>query len=329
MIEYNKYYTEGNVALEIFLIIAAAILVLLLAVVYFISYKLFELACVRDKDRTVGDGFEKQLSEYKHVWQSGTEFYQTLDNKEDVWIKSDDGIDLHAELIRNENSEKVIIQVHGFRSKPQFDFIAVMPYFYKKGFNFLLIDHRAHGKSGGEYITYGVRERYDLRKWIDFAVEKFGDDVEILLDGISMGATTVLMASELDLPGNVKGIVSDCGFTSPYDIFVRVLDYSFHSKPFPLLNIAGAIAKRKANFDFKGASTLDAMERNTVPVLFIHGEEDEFVPIEMSEQNYEACRAEKSFVRVKGAMHACSYLIEKETVEKAMDEFLAKNFKNA
>ncbi|MBQ4150793.1 MAG: alpha/beta hydrolase [Clostridia bacterium] len=312
---------------EILILIAAVVVLIFAALLVYISRKLFALACERENKLTVGDGFEKQIEEYKDVWQGGADLYKTLD-KEDVWIKSEEGIDLHGEIIRNGASKKVIIEAHGFRSKPQHDFIAAMPYFYKQGFNFLLIDHRAHGKSGGEYITYGVYERYDLRRWVDFVIEKFGDDVEILLHGISMGASTVLMASALDMPNNVKAIIADCGFTSPHDIFVRVLDYSFHAKPFPLLNLASERAKRKANFDFKGASTLDAMAKNTIPVLFVHGEDDDFVPIEMTEANYEVCKAEKSFVRIKGAMHACSYLIEKETCEKAMDIFLAKHFEN-
>ena len=312
---------------EILIIAAAVIVIILCVLLLYICKKLFALACERNVPRTVGDGFEKQLAEYKDIWQGGAELYKTLD-KEDVWIKSNEGIDLHGEIVKNGDCKKVIVCAHGFRSVPQHDFIAAMPYFYGKGFSFLLIDHRAHGKSGGEYITYGVYERYDLQNWVNFAVEKFGSDAQILLHGISMGAATVLMASGLELPKNVKAIIADCGFTSPHDIFVRVLDYSFHARPFPLLNIAGAMAKKKANFDFKGASTIDAMKKNTLPVLFVHGEDDDFVPIEMSERNYEACKAEKAFVRIKGAMHACSYLVEKETCEREMDAFLAKHFEN-
>ncbi|MBQ6893718.1 MAG: alpha/beta hydrolase [Clostridia bacterium] len=308
-------------------IIAAVIVLIFAAVLILICQKLFVMACVRGEKLTVGDGFEKQVGEYKDFRKVGKELYDSLDKK-DVWIKSSDGLKLHGELVKNGEVKKIVIAVHGFRSNPQHAFTASMPYFYDKGFSFLLIDHRAHGKSEGEYITYGVYERYDLCGWVRYAVETFGDDVEILLHGISMGASTVLMASGLELPQNVKGLIADSGYISPHDIFVRVLDHSFHAKPFPLLNIAGMMAKRKANFDFKGASTIDAMAVNTIPVLFVHGEDDDFVPIDMTEANYEACIAEKTIVRVKGALHACSYLVDKEACEKAMDDFLAKNFKN-
>ena len=312
--------------LDLFWIIALFIIVIFSVTFTVISYKLFALACLRDRKRTVGDGFEKQIGEHKSLIEAGKNFYKTL-SKEDVWIESRDKLKLHAELIRNGDCKKLVICSHGFRSAPQFDFVTTMPYFYNKGFSFLLVDHRAHAKSEGEYITYGVNERYDLKAWVDFAVETLGCDVEILLHGISMGGATVLMASGLDLKENVKGIIADCAFTSPHDIFVRVLDHSFNSKPFPILNIAELFAKRKAKFGFKDASTVEAMAKNTTPILFVHGEDDDFVPIEMSERNFDACRSEKVFVRVKGAKHACSYFAGREECEKAIDTFLAKHFK--
>lgn len=309
----------------VFLTLAAVIVFIFAALLIFISEKLFNIACVRGEKFVGGDGFEKQHEEYKDIIQSGRDLYGKL-GKEDLWIKSDDGLKLHATLLRNGEGKKLVIAAHGFRSSAKRDFAACMPYFYEKGFNFLFIDQRAHGESEGEYITYGVYERYDLLRWINQAVETLGTDVEILLHGVSMGASTVLMASGLVLPKNVKGIIADSGYVSPYDIFVHVLDRSFHAKPFPLINIAGGIAKRKAKFDFKSVSTIDAMAVNTVPVLFLHGEDDDFVPIDMTEVNYEVCKAEKYIVRVKGARHVCGYLVDKAACEKAMDDFLAKFF---
>lgn len=310
-----------------FVIAAAVIVLIFAALLIFISQKLFTMACVRGEKLTVGDGFEKQADEYKDIRDSGKKLYESL-AKTEVSIKSRDGLTLCGDFVKNGDGKKVVIAAHGFRSSPRHDFLACMPYFYNKGFSFLYIHQRAHGKSEGEYITYGVYERYDLCDWVNFAVKEYGGDVEILLHGVSMGASTVLMASVLDLPENVKGIISDSGFVSPYDIFVHVLDRSFHAKPFPLLNIAGITAKRKAKFDFRSASTLDAMAENSIPVLFIHGEDDDFVPIDMTEANYEVCKAEKSIVRVKGARHVCGYLVDKTACERAMDTFLAKNFKN-
>ena len=313
---------------KVFGIITAAIIALLVLVLIFICRKMFDLALVRGGKVTLGDGFEKQLADFKDEWQAGKALYESL-AKEDVFMESFDGLKLHGVLLRNGDGKKLIIEVHGFRSSPQHDFIAAFPYFYNKGYSILMIDMRAHGESEGTYITYGVHERCDLRDWVYFAMEKLGTDIEIVLHGISMGASTVLMTSALDLPENVRGIIADSGYTSPYDIFVRVLEHSFHAKPFPILPITQIMAEHKANFGFKDASTLDALEENTIPVIFVHGEDDDFVPIEMSEANYNACKAEKRFVRVKGALHACGYVVDKAGCERALDEFFEFVSQNA
>ena len=307
-----------------FWIILAAVILLVFAILLaFICKKMFALAIVRGEKLVGDDSFKEQLASLKHEWDAGKELYDTI-KKEDVYIESFDGLRLHASLLRNGDSKKVIIQAHGFRSVPTHDFMAILPYFWNKGFSVLMVDHRAHGESEGKYITYGVHERCDLRDWTYKALELVGEDAEILLHGISMGAATVLMASALDLPKNVKGIIADSGFTSPYDIFVQVLDHSFKAKPFPILPITNMMAERKANFGFKDASTIGAMMENEIPVLFFHGEDDDFVPIEMSEANFEVCKAEKEFIRIKGARHACGYVIDKQACTDAMDTFLSK-----
>ena len=312
----------------VFGIVTAVIVVVLLVLLLFICRKMFAIALVRGNKVVGGDGFEEQLADFKDEWNAGKALYDSLP-KEDVWIKSFDDLKLHGVLLKNGDGKKLLIEVHGFRSSAAHDFIAAMPYFYNKGFSFLLIDLRAHGESEGEYITFGVHERCDLRDWVWFVMEKLGTDIEIVLHGISMGASTVLMASALDLPANVHGIIADSGFTSPYDIFVRVLEHSFHAKPFPIVPITQLMAERKANFGFKDASTLDAMAQNTIPVLFVHGEDDDFVPIEMSEANYNACKAEKRFVRVPNARHACGYVVDKARCEQALDAFLDHVLENA
>ena len=305
---------------KVFSIITAAIIALLVLILVFICRKMFALAVVRGGKVTMGDGFEKQLASFKNEWDAGKALYESLP-KEDVWMESFDGLRLHGVLLKNGDGKKLIIEAHGFRSSPQHDFIAAFPYFYNKGYSILMIDHRAHGESEGKYITYGVFERCDLRDWVYFAMEKLGTDIEIVLHGISMGASTVLMTSALDLPENVRGIIADSGYTSPYDIFVRVLEHSFHAKPFPVLPITQIMAEHKANFGFKDASTLDAMAENTIPVIFVHGEDDDFVPIEMSEANFAVCKAPKFFVRVPDALHACSYVVDKRKCEEALDAF--------
>lgn len=307
----------------VFGILAAVIVLALALLLWFVCKKMFALAVVRGETLVGDDGFKEQLAGFKEEWAAGKAVYDAAP-KEELWLDSFDGLKLHGELLKNGDCKKLILQVHGFRSQPVHDFCAVLPYFWEKGYSILMIDLRAHGQSEGKYITYGVHERLDLRDWIYLAMEKLGTDIDIILHGISMGAATVLMASALDLPENVKGIIADSGYTSPYDIFVQVLDHSFHAKPFPILPLCGIAAEYKANFDFKAASTIDAMAENTIPVIFFHGEDDDFVPIEMSEANFEACKAEKTFVRIPGAKHACGYVTDRATCERAMDAFLAK-----
>ncbi len=308
----------------LWIVLTAVIVFLLAFVLWLICRKMFSLALVRGEKFVGESNFREQLDGLKHEWDAGKALYDTIE-KEDLWIDSFDGLRLHGTLLKNGDGKKVVIQAHGFRSSPMHDFIAILPYFWSKGFSVLMIDHRSHCESEGKYITYGVFERCDMREWVFKAIEVLGDDVEILLHGISMGATTVLLTSELDLPENVKGIIADSGFTSPYDIFVEVLDHSFHVKPFPILPIVSLMSEFEANFGFKDATTLAAMEENKIPVLFVHGEADDFVPIAMSEANFEACRADKDFVRIKGAYHACGYVVDKPTCVAAMDRFIAKN----
>lgn len=307
----------------VFGILAAAIVLILAVLLAFICKKMFALAVVRGEELVGSDGFEGQIADYKDFVAEGYAFYDSLP-KEDVWITSFDGLKLHGTLIRNGDSKKLLIQAHGFRSSAKGSFAGSLRYFLGQGFNVLLVDHRSHGQSEGKYITYGVLERVDLRDWVYYMLEQLGEDIDIVLDGISMGATAVMMASALDLPENVRGLIADCGFTSPYDIFVEVLEHSFHAKPFPILPICGIVAEMKANFGFKDATTLDAMAENEIPILFVHGEEDDFVPIEMSEANFAACKGEKYFFRVPGAKHGCSYLVAREKCEAAMTEFFEK-----
>lgn len=309
--------------IKVFWLVLTAVIVFILAFVLgFVCKKMFNLALVRGEKLVGGDGFREQLDGLKAEWDAGKVLFDQVE-KQDLYIKSFDGLKLHGTLMKNGDGKKLIIQAHGFRSSPLHDFVAIMPYFWEKGFSILTVDHRAHGESDGEYITYGVFERKDLRDWVDKAIEALGDDTEIILHGISMGATTVLMSSVLDMPKNVKGIIADSGFTSPYDIFVEVLEKSFHAKPFPILPIVNIMAKHKVGFGFKDASTVSAMMENEIPVLFVHGEDDDFVPIEMSEANFEVLGEKKEFVRIKGARHACGYVVDKQTCTAAMDRFIA------
>ena len=160
---------------------------------------------------------------------------------EDVWIRSDDGLRLHATYFKGAEGKKVVICFHGYTSDGLSDYGSLSNYYLKRGFRMLLVDARAHGQSEGKYIGFGNKDRYDALGWILWMIQKVGEDAEIVLHGDSMGGVTVLMASGLDLPKEVKAIVSDCAFTSPKAVFTLVLHTMYHMPAFPMIPIADAV----------------------------------------------------------------------------------------
>lgn len=242
-----------------------------------------------------------------------------------VHITSYDGLKLNAFIVGAEQeSDKVVLLMHGFRSHDFHDFACSAKLYHELGYNVVLPDERAHGLSEGKYICFGIRERYDCRDWINYIVERYGENCTVFLGGVSMGCATVTMTLGFELPKNVKGCISDCGFTSPYDIFKSVIKGSFHMPSFPFLNTAAILCRHIAGFGVKEYSTLEAMKVNKLPVLFIHGADDTFVPPWMSEKNYEACKAPKELLMVEGAGHALSFLKAPEKCSAAISDFIKK-----
>lgn len=243
---------------------------------------------------------------------------------EHVTIRSRDGLTLHGDLFLSENpSKRTVILCHGYTSCGMNDCPTMAEYFMERGYNALIVDHRSHGKSEGQYVGFGILDRFDCLKWIEYVIGRLGDDSEIVLYGVSMGASTVLMASGSDeLPANVKAIISDCAFTSPYDVFKHILKRDYHLPPRPIMDINERMCREKAGYGFRDYSTLDAVKKAPCPILFIHGKEDKFVPTEMTLKNYEACTGEKRLLLVENAGHAASLYENKELYENTVTEFL-------
>lgn len=241
---------------------------------------------------------------------------------EDVWITSHDGLKLHGKYYHAADNAPLQIMFHGYRSAAVRDFCGGLQEALKMGYNVLLVDQRAHGKSEGKYLTFGVKERYDCLAWVQYAVERLDPDTRILLYGMSMGAATVLMAAGLPLPKNVIGIVADCGYTAPPEILQKVVGEMGYPVRlvYPLIRLGGRVY---AGFDTKAASAAEAMEHCTLPVLFIHGEDDRFVPCQMSRENYRLCAAtNKRLLTVPNAGHGISYMEDKEAYLNAVKSFL-------
>lgn len=239
---------------------------------------------------------------------------------EDVSIISFDGLKLMGHLYLCDDPKRTIIMFHGFRSSWLRDFGFAARECYEAGCNLLIIEQRAHGKSEGEHITYGIFERFDCLEWARYAAERFSN-MPIYLDGISMGASTVLMASSLRLPKAVKGIIADCGYTTPKAIISEVFRQHSSVPPEMIVPLVSLYSKLAGGFSFDDYSTLDAMKVNTRPVFFAHGDADTFVPMEMTLQNYQACIAPKRLFIAHGATHGLSYLVEHDAYKKELLEF--------
>ena len=243
---------------------------------------------------------------------------------EEVYQTSFDGLKLHATYfpsIKENTKKRVVICFHGYTSRSLADFTGLTDYYLRNGYAMLHPDARAHGDSEGKYIGFGCLDRKDALMWVNWVIEKCGEDVEILLHGISMGGATVLMASGLDLPPQVKGIISDCAFSSPKEVFTHVLKTMYHLPSFPVMQGADILNRKLAGYGMDECNAKREVAKAKVPILFIHGSKDTFVPTSMCHEIYNCCASPKKKVIVEDAAHAESYFKDMETYEKALDEF--------
>ena len=242
---------------------------------------------------------------------------------EDLYITSFDGLRLHGRLLPLEDPRATILMFHGYHSFADVDFGCAVPLLREMGYQLLLVDERAHQGSEGKYITYGVRERRDVQSWAQAMADRLGPEHPLYLQGISMGASTVLMASDQAFPKSVRGIVADCGFTSPAEI-VRLVMPTLKAPPFPMLYLTELWCRILAGFSLWGYSTERALAQCRLPVLFVHGRDDRLIPWRMTQRSYEACASEKTVLYVDGAGHGESFLVDRPACEQALREFFRK-----
>ena len=241
----------------------------------------------------------------------------------DVYISSDEGLKLHNYKIINKNvSKKWVIIVHGYTSKG-FNMTSYAKNFYNMRYNIMIPDLRAHGESEGHYIGMGWDDRNDIINLIDYILAE-ESDAEIVLFGVSMGAATVMMVSGEKLPSNVKAIIEDCGYTSAWEQFAYQLKTLFNLPEFPMMNIADIICKIRNGYFISDASAIKQVKKSVIPTLFIHGNCDSFVPFEMQEKLYDACKAEKEKVVIEGATHAQAAFVNPELYWLSIVNFLDK-----
>ena len=243
---------------------------------------------------------------------------------EDAWLTSRDGLKLHAYLFpAEEHPKKFVIGVHGYRSYSRPEYAPYIEFYQSLGYSMLLPDDRAHLPSEGDYIGFGVLDRLDCVDWAKYLVQTYGEDIEILLHGVSMGGATVCAASgEADLPGQVRGIVCDCGFTCAWDALSSQLkamggiDQSRTTLP-----RIEKICRRRAGFDFHRYSAVEQVKQAKVPILFVQGARDAMVPAHMAQELYDACASRKELMIVEEAGHAESIAFEPERYHRTIREF--------
>ena len=239
---------------------------------------------------------------------------------EDFYITSFDGLKLHGKYYEYAPGAPIELMFHGYRGNSDRDLCGGVQRCFQLGRSCLLVDQRASSASEGHVITFGIKEHRDCLSWISFMVEHFGQDVKIILTGISMGASTVLMAAGSPLPEQVKGVLADCGFSSAKDIICKVIrQLKFPSKlVYPFVRLGAWVF---GGFDPESFSAVEAVTKATVPVIFFHGEEDAFVPAEMSRENFDACASRKAFITTPGAGHGLCYPVDPEGYLQALRDF--------
>lgn len=293
------------------------------------AYKLFNRVIPRQDVLRVNLDEMADMAKWEEYKKMITPRIEWLNTQplEYITIKSRDGLTLQGYYLASKGeSQGIVLCHHGYTSSGLKDCVSIAKFFYEEmGYDFLLVDNRAHGKSEGEYIGFGILDRYDCLEWVNYLNKRFNNK-NILLYGVSMGASTVLMTAGFEeLSGkNVKAIISDCAFTSPYDVFSHILKRDYHLPSFPIMNINNALSRKKAGYGFKDYSTIEAVRKTNIPILFIHGSEDDFVPTQMSRENYENCRSPKDILIVENAAHAASYYENPKLYEEKIKAFLSK-----
>ena len=239
-------------------------------------------------------------------------------------IRSFDGLRLTAKYYEYAPGAPVELMFHGYRGNAERDLGGGIERCFKVGRSAFVVDQRCCGNSEGKTITFGIREHRDCLSWVDFAINHFGPDVKIILTGISMGASTVLMAAGKPLPKNVIGVLADCGFSSPKAIIKTVItQMGLPANPsYPFVKWG---AKLFGGFDLEEYTPLDALKTCKLPVIFYHGETDDFVPCSMSREMHDAYQGKKALITIPNAGHGLSYPVDPQRYLQTLRDFFGPN----
>ena len=310
----NKIIKLGSITILVFLVILAV------GSVFMFNVSLKTKVTPTDEQDAYAYLFERE--ELK-LWVDSLRNASAL---RDTFIVADDGTKLHALYVRSANqSPNTALIVHGYTDNSIRMLMIGNIYSRKMDYNILLPDLRAHGKSGGEYIQMGWKDRLDILRWIDVSKAMYGDTTNMVIHGISMGAATTMMTSGENLPANIKCFVADCGYTSAWDEFAHKLKDDYSLPAFPLLYTTSMYTEMMEGWNFKEASALEQVKKSKSPMFFIHGDADTYVPTWMVHPLYEANPNEKELWVVPGVEHAKAYWDHTDEYVKRVSTFVGKH----
>lgn len=307
-----------------FFIYALIVLAIICALFFIFLRVIFDITFAPKRKKS--DNFRRipNSEQYSKIRNEMLGLIDVLEKEEyeKVSLISNDGLTLFGRFYNRKSTDVIEIDFHGYRGHALRDYCGGSKLARDCSRSSILVHQRSHADSEGNAITFGIRERQDAVLWVKYAIDRFGKNVKIILSGVSMGAATVLMASELDLPKNVVGIIADCPYSSPKEIICKVArDRALSPKLFyPFIKLS---AKIFARIDIEEASPEDAVKNTNIPILIIHGNDDRFVPYYMGKAVFDACMSEnKKFLTVEGAGHAISYFKDKELYTKSVNAFI-------
>ncbi len=300
-------------------------MILGLAVLIFVTGAFaFFAACGRKKDLPWLDAKKMQKTNFaKHcdLITRSNQWFQEHTPK-DIYMKNREGLVLHGLWIPAKSPKGTMLLAHGYRSTMLVDFGMVLEFYHSMGMNLLIPEQRCHGKSQGKYITFGVKESKDMEDWITYHNQTFGI-CPIVLSGLSMGASTMLYLADKELPKNVRGIIADCGFTTPQEILSKVFYHTVHLPPQLFIWVTGLFSRCLAGFSLNQEDTRKSLSQSRLPVFLIHGTGDDYVPCEMTQAAYDACTSKKYLLLAENAGHGLSFLHKREQYTQMLTHFLS------
>ena len=301
------------------------ILIILLIILYLLTtYIMFIMISRKFNNypiKTISKNIEEALKPYNKLIEKGVKWVSKQD-KEDIYIKSFDDLSLHAIFIEKKNAKGVFIEVHGYRSVASRDIYPSCYHYYDMGYSLLIIDQRTSNKSEGKYLTFGINESKDIISWIKYINNRF-NKLPIVLAGVSMGASTIMLSADKIKPTmNVKAILADCGFVSPSEEIKYALKHFFHVNGSIFIFMINIWCKLIGKFDIYSNNTIDSLKNIKIPLLLVHGKDDDLIPSYNSINNYESYEGIKKLVLFDNASHGMSYLVDSKKYIKSIKDII-------